>query len=141
MRRSLPPALLAVALALPGCGRDAAAPDPTDVAGTYALATIDGRALPVTLDGVTYAAEELTLEATGAYRWSRSLRSCASQGCESSTRVEVNGWELRGRDTVVVHPMAFRPGPDLLRRDGTRLVLVRPATATAAALPFVYLRR
>jgi hypothetical protein len=67
--------MLAMAMAVAGCGDDDETTEPTNIAGTYTLRTIDGAALPFTLftaaqnDGTKreVTGGTVTLEADGTY--------------------------------------------------------------------------
>lgn len=125
-------------LAAAACAREPAAPPLAALAGSYRLATVDGAPVPAATAGRTFVDGDLTLDALGTYRWTRRVGACVRGACDTTRLVEENGWERRGRDTLVLHPLSFRPDSYRLRVEATRLVLVEgyPEPVT-----FVYVRR
>ena len=99
MRKFLAVMVAAGSIALVGCGKDAVGPE--DVAGTYALQTVNGQQLPFTLSEdatlkVEMLASAITLYSDMTYDWTLTERSTADGEITTTTDSFPGTYSLRG---------------------------------------------
>jgi Lipocalin-like domain len=100
MRRITAIALLAMSSAVAGCGGDSTAPTPASLAGTWNLSTINGSALPFTLQAanpkIEYLNEQIIASANGTFTQTANARF-TNAGVVSTQPITDSGtWVLSG---------------------------------------------
>lgn len=105
-RRATLLGLMAVTLAMGGCGDDDDGTGPSGVAGTYTLRTVNDQALPYTLyEDESYKIEimasELTINSGGTWRETATFRE-TELGTPATSTQTVTGTYTRTGNTIVL---------------------------------------